>query len=112
MGVGAPILAQSDSAKTQAVFTADQLAERCAAAFTRYERFESSGRLLENGATGQRVWVEIVDGLRRELSAAITGYLKAVDSGWEPSEPELAQARGKIEAVHARMKGVWTRWRG
>jgi len=111
---GASMFAQSDSAKTQAVFTADQLEERCAAAFKRYERFESSGRLLEDGSTGVRVWVEIADSLRHELSAAITGYLKAVDSGWESSDAGLVQARGKIDAVHARMKeiGVWTcfRW--
>jgi len=112
--VGTPVFAQSDSAKTQAVFRADQLEERCAALFKRYERFKSSDRLFSPGSSGRLVWVEITKSLQGELSPAITGYLKAVASGWKPSDPDLEKARGKIEAMAARMEkvGTWTcfRW--
>jgi hypothetical protein len=111
---GATVFAQSDSAKTQAVFAAEQLEERCASDFARYERFESGGRLLEAGSSGLLTWPEITKSLRHELSAVTTLYLKALDSGWEPTDAELATTRATLEAMADRMEkvGVWTcfRW--
>jgi len=108
------VFAQSDSAKTQAVFMAGQLEQRCAAGFKRYERFKSSNRLLEPGASGRLVWAEITKSLGHELSTAITGYLKAIRSGWKQSDADLAKALVKIKAMADRMEkvGVWTcfRW--
>jgi len=108
--LAAPALAQSPSAKTQAVFTASQLGERCASDFKRYDRMKDGGRLLEKDSSGGPVHVGITKSLGSELSMAIAGYLKALDSGWDASDPELTKARETIQAVQARMEkvGVWT----
>lgn len=109
-----PAYPQSASAKTQAVFTASQLDDRCAPQFKAYERMQEAGRLLEMDSSGRPQQIRITDSLRSELSRAIGGYLKAIDSGWTVSDPELAQAREAIQAIRAKMEklGVWTcfRW--
>lgn len=108
--LAAPTLAQSPSARTQAVFTASQLEKRCASQFKRYERLSDGGRLQEMDGSGRPVHVGITGSLRTELSQAIGGYLKALDSGWEASDPELSKARETIQSMQARMEeiGVWT----
>jgi len=109
-----PVFAQSDSARTQAAYTASQLEERCASEFKRYERVKSSDRLLSKGSSGRLAWVDITQSLHKELSPAITAYVKAIASGWKPTDPDLAKARKAIDAMTARMVkvGVWTcfRW--
>jgi hypothetical protein len=109
-----PVAAQSPSAKSQAVFTAGQLEERCASHFTRYERFKSTDRLKNMGSGGRPEWVEITLSLRRELSMALGRYLAALDAGWKADDAELAQVRATLEQMSARMEkcGVWTcfRW--
>jgi tetratricopeptide (TPR) repeat protein len=104
-----PAFSQSSSAKTQAVFTASQMEERCAASFKQYERFKEGGRLLELEGSIPRQ-VGIVAKLGSELDMALTNYLKAIDSGWKASDAELTKARETIQAMQARMEkvGVWT----
>jgi len=105
-----PAVAQSSSAKTQAVFTASKLEERCAASFKRYDRMKEAGRLLELDGSKRPLHLGIVTSLRRELGMALTGYCKATDSGWKGSDAELSKARESIQAMQKRMEqaGVWT----
>lgn len=105
-----PAFPQVSSAKTQAVFTVSQLGDRCATQFKTYERMKEGDRLLELDGSGRPQQIGITDSLRSELSRAIGGYLKALDSGWKASDPELAQARETIQATRVEMEkiGVWT----
>lgn len=105
-----PAVAQSPSAKTQAVFTASKLEERCAASFKKYDRMKEAGRLLELDGSKRPLHLGIVTTLRRELGMALTGYFKAIDSGWKGSDAELSKARESIQAMQKRMEqaGVWT----
>ncbi|MHC4550419.1 MAG: hypothetical protein ACYTEZ_16760 [Planctomycetota bacterium] len=109
-----PAQAQSTTAKNQAVFTAGQLEKRCATHFARFERFESTNRLLEPSGSGQPNWVKISMDLRHELSQALGRYLAALDAGWKADDAELKQVRATLEQFHGRMEkcGVWTcfRW--
>jgi len=108
------VKAQSPSAKSQAVFKAGQLEERCAPHFARYERFKSTDRLRNMGSSGRVEWVEVTLAMRHELSMALGPYLAALDAGWKGDDAELKQARATLEQMTQRMEkcGVWTcfRW--
>ncbi len=110
----APVHAQSDSTKTQAVFAAGELESRCAASFRQFERFEETDRLMEIGGSGMVMHAEIVGELRRQLGLALSLYLAAIDDGWPEDDPELAAARQSIEQGIEQMVacGMWTcfRW--
>ncbi|MEN8151745.1 MAG: hypothetical protein ABFS86_18155 [Planctomycetota bacterium] len=105
-----PAVAQSPSAKTQAVFAASQLEERCATAFTKYDRMKEAGRLMELDGSDRPLHLGIVGSLQHELDMALTTYFKAIDSGWKASDAELTKARETIQAMQKRMEqvGLWT----
>ncbi len=105
-----PVAAQSPSDKTQAVYTVSKLVEKTESEFKKYERLKEGDRLMEvSGQSGPPAIVNITKSLRSELSQALGSYLKAIDSGWSASDPELSKARETIQTVQARMEevGVW-----
>jgi len=109
-----PAVAQSPSAKTQAVFAASQLEERSATTFKKYERMSEAGRLMELDGSGRPLQLGIVASLQSELNLVLVPYFKAIDSGWGSDDSELKKARETIQAVQGRMEkaGLWTcvRW--